>query len=75
MILCDLMMPGMSGAEVYAEATARRPELAERFVFMTGGAFTERGREFLASVRAQVLDKPFDVAQLSALVRERTSSS
>jgi len=74
-ILCDLMMPDVSGAEVYAEVTTARPELASRFVFMTGGAFTPRGREFLQSVSAPVLGKPFDLPVLEATVRRVASSS
>jgi PAS domain S-box-containing protein len=68
-ILCDLMMPDTSGAEVYAEVTAARPDLAERFIFMTGGAFTPRGREFLQSVAAPVLSKPFDLPLLDTTIR------
>jgi PAS domain S-box-containing protein len=69
LILCDLMMPEMSGEDVYAEVTRRRPDLARRFVFMTGGPFTTRGRQFLGSVDAPVIDKPFDVAIVRAMVR------
>jgi signal transduction histidine kinase len=43
-ILCDLMMPGLSGMEMYAEALRRAPDAAGQFVFMTGGAFTPRAR-------------------------------
>ena len=68
-ILCDLMMPDISGADVYDQVTAARPELSERFVFMTGGAFTPRGREFLQSVSATVLSKPFDLPLLDATIR------
>ena len=68
-ILCDLMMPDISGADVYDQVTAARPDLAERFVFMTGGAFTPRGREFLQSVSATVLSKPFDLPLLDATIR------
>jgi two-component system, cell cycle sensor histidine kinase and response regulator CckA len=68
-ILCDLMMPDVSGADVYAEVTAARPELADRFIFMTGGAFTAKGREFLQAVSAPVLAKPFDLPILDATVR------
>jgi len=68
-ILCDLMMPDVSGADVYDEVTAARPELADRFVFMTGGAFTQHGREFLQSVSAAVLSKPFDLPLLDQTIR------
>jgi CheY-like chemotaxis protein len=40
-ILCDLMMPGMSGMDVYAKLSQDHPDLATRIVFVTGGAFTE----------------------------------
>jgi CheY-like chemotaxis protein len=71
LILCDLMMPEMTGEDVYLEATRVQPELASRFVFLTGGAFTPRGRQFIASVDAPVLEKPFEVGPLRALLRER----
>ena len=68
-ILCDLMMPDVSGPDVYDEVKAARPDLAERFIFMTGGAFTPRGRQFLQAVAAPVLSKPFDLAVLDATVK------
>ncbi len=67
-ILCDLMMPELSGADVYDWLKRVEPALVERFVFMTGGAFTTRAREFLASVRNPRLDKPFDPAQLRGVI-------
>jgi signal transduction histidine kinase len=39
-VLCDLQMPEMSGAELYAAVKERWPSLAERFIFITGGAFS-----------------------------------
>ena len=73
-IFCDIMMPEMSGTELYTQVQMRRPDVAERFVFITGGAFTTSARDFLARTPVLCLDKPFDVAQLRELVRERTSS-
>jgi signal transduction histidine kinase/CheY-like chemotaxis protein len=70
-ILCDLLMPEFDGAQLY-EATRRvAPESAGRFVFLTGGAFTPRAREFLASVPNPCLAKPFDVRVLRELVDAR----
>jgi PAS domain S-box-containing protein len=63
-ILCDLMMPEMTGMDLYAAVLGRYPGMERRFVFMTGGAFTPMAEEFLASVRNRRLDKPFDVATL-----------
>jgi PAS domain S-box-containing protein len=67
-VLCDLMMPGMTGMDLYDEVQRTRPELAGRFVFMTGGAFTPRAREFLARVEAPLMEKPFDRRALEAMV-------
>jgi CheY-like chemotaxis protein len=63
-ILCDLMMPGMSGAALHDEVAFRHPELAERFIFMTGGAFTPATRAFLSAWKGRVLEKPIDVNTL-----------
>jgi PAS domain S-box-containing protein len=71
LIVCDLMMPEMSGEEFYREATRRWPQLAHSFVFMTGGAFTPAGRQFLASVPAPVLEKPFRISDLLRCVSRR----
>ncbi len=68
-VLCDLSMPFLSGKDVYERVLAVKPELAERFVFMSGGAPREELRVFLASVDHERLDKPFELSQLRALVR------
>jgi signal transduction histidine kinase len=73
-ILCDLMMPEMDAAAMYEALTKIAPSQADRMVFVTGGAFTTRGRDFLERVPNQRLSKPFDVDALLALVRERMSS-
>ena len=70
-ILCDLMMPVMTGMEFFAELSRRDPLHAERVVFVTGGAFTPAAREFLERVKNERVEKPFDVKKLSALVAER----
>jgi PAS domain S-box-containing protein len=67
-ILCDLMMPHMTGMELYATLREANPALARRMVFMTAGAFTPRAREFLESVPNARLEKPFDPATLRALL-------
>ncbi|MBW2264126.1 MAG: response regulator [Deltaproteobacteria bacterium] len=67
-IFCDLMMPEMTGMDLHAEIDLISPEQCERIVFLTGGAFTPRAREFLDSVENRRMDKPFDVRALKALV-------
>lgn len=71
LVFCDLMMPEVSGMEVFDEVSARRPDLAGRFVFMTGGAFTSQARDFLRETALVCLEKPFELHQIRELVRER----
>lgn len=76
LVLCDLMMPDMTGMDVYEAVEERCPALAERFVFISGGGVTERSRKFLEAHADRVLPKPIDNRQLSELlVRCKPSSS
>ena len=67
-ILCDIMMPDISGVEVHEEMAVVAPSLQPRMVFLTGGAFTDRTRDFLERVPNKRLDKPFDLQELRNLV-------
>ncbi len=67
-IVCDLMMPRVDGKSFYDAIVAENPELAERIVFMSGGAFTPRLRKFAASVRNPVLQKPVSREDLEAML-------
>jgi len=73
-ILCDLMMFGMTGAELYRRITALRSELASRFIFMTGGTFTEQSHAFLESSGNPVLRKPFDPNRVREWVDARAQA-
>ena len=74
-VLCDLMMPEVSGVDVYAWIQSDAPALAQKVVFMTGGAFTSRARELLDSVPNRRLEKPFELSALSAALEKVTLSS
>jgi signal transduction histidine kinase len=67
-ILCDLMMPDMSGMELYNEVARRSPIFAERMLFMTGGAFTPEATTFLEKCGRANVSKPFDVKELFSAV-------
>ena len=68
-ILCDLMMPRMSGIEFYAELSALSPEMALRTGFLTGGAVTTQARRFVREHADVTLEKPVELAKLRTLVR------
>jgi PAS domain S-box-containing protein len=69
-ILCDLMMPQVTGMELHAEVAASDPAQAAKIVFVTGGAFTTGARDFLDRVPNRRLEKPFDLGTLRALVNQ-----
>jgi len=73
-ILCDLMMPAMSGIDVYQEVRQLDADQAERMVFMTGGAFTPRVVEFLSVVSNAKIDKPLERSALREAIRRTVNS-
>ncbi|WP_225408710.1 PAS domain S-box protein [Stigmatella hybrida] len=74
-ILCDVMMPGMTGMDLYAEVGRVVPQMAERIIFMTGGAFTPRAQAFLRHVSNPKLDKPLNLEELRVLVNRRAGEA
>jgi PAS domain S-box-containing protein len=69
-ILCDLMMPDMSGIDFYGEVERLLPDLLPRLMFMTGGAFTPRARNFLDRVVSPRIEKPFDHMTMRRVVAD-----
>jgi hypothetical protein len=54
--------------ELYARVTQQAPHLRTRFVFLTGGAFTDNARTFLEEPGRRTVNKPFKVPELRAAV-------
>jgi len=77
-VLCDLIMPGMNGMELFQALQATHPELAARVIFMTGGLASRKPNEVL-SVPNPLFEKPFDLDQIRSTLRgvvvERRTSS
>jgi PAS domain S-box-containing protein len=67
-IVCDLMMPLMTGMAFHSELQRGYPEMARRTIFLTGGAFSSMAREFLAKVPNRRIEKPCHVDSLRALI-------
>jgi two-component system, cell cycle sensor histidine kinase and response regulator CckA len=74
-ILCDLMMPGMTGMELFEVLRREHPRLAGRVVFMTGGVSMLRVSEFLESVPNAKFEKPFDIAELRRTLHQLVASA
>jgi two-component system NtrC family sensor kinase len=64
LVLSDIRMPELDGPGLYQELVYRNPEMAGRFVFMTGDTLTPATRDFLARTPVVHLAKPFDQQQL-----------
>jgi CheY-like chemotaxis protein len=68
LLLTDMVMPGMNGAELAAAIRARRPDL--RVLFMSAysdEALIEQGR---IQAGVPILEKPFEPDELARRVRE-----
>lgn len=73
-ILLDVRMPGRSGLDMHRALKERRPNLANRVVFMTGDLVND---DVLAAVRASgapLLEKPFTADELRAALAELSTA-
>jgi PAS domain S-box-containing protein len=67
-ILCDLLMPGMTGIELYEQLAAEHPAAAERMVFLSGGTFSPLLQEFVDRMPGRHIAKPFSADDLRQAV-------
>jgi two-component system, cell cycle sensor histidine kinase and response regulator CckA len=72
-IVCDVMMPGMTGTDLHELVAREKPGREERFVFITGGTYTARTRDYLERVPNARLIKPFAKADLLAAIQRVAS--
>ncbi|BDG03344.1 ATP-binding protein [Anaeromyxobacter oryzae] len=71
LVLSDLLMPEMSGMELYRALEERDPRLARRMIFLTGGAFTPAARAFLEREPVLCVDKPFELDAIRSVLARR----
>jgi two-component system cell cycle sensor histidine kinase/response regulator CckA len=70
-ILCDLLLPEVTGMDFYDDLLRTRPDVARRVIFMSGAvSSTQRATEFVASVSNRCLEKPFSIDTLRGAVRQ-----
>jgi CheY-like chemotaxis protein len=63
-IVSDVMMPNMTGIELFEELQHIVPDQARRVVFLSGGAFTAQTRERLDELGVPQLEKPVTAKEL-----------
>lgn len=68
-ILCDMILPDLHGDLFYRAIERSRPQLCDRFVFMTGHAADASIGDFIKEVNGCVLLKPFQLQDLLDLVQ------
>jgi two-component system cell cycle sensor histidine kinase/response regulator CckA len=68
-ILCDVMMPEMTGVQLHAALAREAPEQARRLAFMTGGVFSGSVQRMLEASGRPVVEKPFTKPALLECVR------
>jgi PAS domain S-box-containing protein len=69
-VLCDVLMPGMTGGELFEVARHEFPEVERRFIFMSGGLWAKSASDFSARVPNRLLEKPFSLEQVRGALRE-----
>jgi len=74
-VVSDLLMPDMSGMELYRALCERHPDLSRRVLFLTGGAFTTAAREFLEREPVTCIEKPFDLPALRAALARKLAGA
>jgi signal transduction histidine kinase/ActR/RegA family two-component response regulator len=67
-VLCDVMMPGISGLDVYRQVRSENEPLARRFVFATGGLFSQELSDNVKRLSNMIIEKPFDPAELRRVI-------
>ena len=67
-VFCDLMMPGMDGAQTLERVFQAYPQLRPRSFVLSGGATTSAARDFLESEGVQMLEKPVGVDALLGVI-------
>jgi signal transduction histidine kinase/ActR/RegA family two-component response regulator len=75
LVLCDVFLPGRNGDTLHARLVARRPELAKRFVFVTGGALGRAEAEYLKNCACPTLFKPIELKTLTDLLEDEEAES
>jgi signal transduction histidine kinase/DNA-binding response OmpR family regulator len=67
-VLCDIMMPDLSGDMLFEKVVEINQELAEKFIFVTGGTFTKRTKEFERNNKQICLEKPLKAGDLVSAI-------
>lgn len=69
LILLDVRMPEIDGAQFFRELQQRDPDQARRVIVMTGGAVGAEAAEILSAIRTPFLRKPLEIKDILGAVQ------
>ena len=70
-VICDLMLPGLDGENIYHETVKTYPYLADKFLFITGQVVARAGlTDFIYRTGNPLLQKPFEIDEFRDALRE-----
>jgi DNA-binding NtrC family response regulator len=75
LVLCDVFLPGANGNVLHARVAKLRPEIARRFVFVTGGALGKDEASYLRASGCTTLFKPVELKSLLELLEDPNPES
>jgi len=75
LVLCDVFLPGANGNSLHARIAKHRPEIARRFVFVTGGALGKDEANYLRASGCTTLFKPVELRSLLELLEDPNPAS
>ena len=73
LVVCDVFLPGANGNVLHQRVRQQRPHVADRFVFVTGGALGRAEADYIKSSGRPTLLKPVDVKALLGLLKPSTA--
>lgn len=62
LVICDLMLPGADGTTLHRKIVEMRPEVASRFLFVTGGTLGKAAADYIRASGCGALRKPIDLS-------------
>jgi CheY-like chemotaxis protein len=73
--LSDIKVPGMDGIQLYKYLEQEHPELARRFIFITGDVMSSYIAQFLDVTTRPYLCKPFTPDELKKVIRDTLAAN
>ncbi len=64
LVICDLMLPGADGTTLHQRIAERRPDVARRFLFVTGGTLSKTTADYIRDSGCGALRKPIDLSEV-----------